>query len=63
LILGDIFRSIDSPQELPRILADMEIYFENENALLNYKDKISSLSEQDITEAANKYLQDKNYSK
>jgi predicted Zn-dependent peptidase len=62
LILGDIFRSMDNPQGLPGILADMEIYFGNENALLDYMDKICSLSEQDVTEAANKYFQDKNYS-
>ncbi|MGD0644194.1 MAG: pitrilysin family protein [Candidatus Bathyarchaeia archaeon] len=35
LILGDIYRSIDTPQELPGILAEMEIYFGNEKALLN----------------------------
>jgi zinc protease len=61
LILGDIFRSIDNPQQLPEILADMEIYFRNENALVNYKDRICSLSEQDISEVANKYFQDENY--
>ncbi len=61
LILGDIFRSIDSPLQLPGVLADMEIYFGNQKALIDYKDKICSLSEQDITEAANKYFQDENY--
>ena len=61
MILGDIFRSMDSPQLLPGILADMEMYFGDENALLNYKDKICLVSEQDITEAANKYFQDENY--
>jgi len=61
LMLGTIFRQIDSSQGLPRLLAYEEIHFESENALADYTNKISSISEQDITETANKYFQDKNY--
>jgi zinc protease len=62
LLLGDIFRAIDIPHELTQLLAYNEIHFENQNALLDYTNKINSLTEQDITEVANKYFQDKNYS-
>ena len=62
LMLGNIFRQIDSSQGLPRLLAYEEIHFESENALADYTDKISSVTEQDITRTANKYFQDKNYS-
>ena len=61
LALGSIFRQIDSSQALPRLLAYEEIHFESENALADYTDKISSVSQQGITETANKYFQDKNY--
>jgi predicted Zn-dependent peptidase len=62
LILGDIFRSIDSSQALPRILTEMEIQFEDKNALINYTNKILSLTEQNISDTANKYFQEENYS-
>ncbi|MGD0406452.1 MAG: pitrilysin family protein [Candidatus Bathyarchaeia archaeon] len=62
LLLGDIFRSIDSSQALPRILTEMEIQFENKNALINYTNKILSLTEQNISDTANKYFQEENYS-
>ena len=61
LMLGNIFMQVDSPEELPRLLASNEIHFESEYALSNYTDKINSVSEQDITKTANKYFQDKNY--
>lgn len=62
LILGSIYRSIDNPRELPRILANMEIHFENEKALLDYTSKVDSVSEQDIIRVANKYFQEESYS-
>jgi predicted Zn-dependent peptidase len=61
LMLGNIFRQIDSSQGLPKLLACYEIHFESENALADYTNKISSVSEQDITKTANKHFQDKNY--
>jgi predicted Zn-dependent peptidase len=61
LMLGTIFRQIDSSQGLPRLLAYDEIHFESENALVDYTNKISSVTEQEIMETANKYFQDENY--
>ena len=62
LLLGDIFRAIDIPHELTQLLACEEIHFENQNSLVDYTNKINSLTELDMTEVANKYFQDKNYS-
>ena len=62
LLLGNIFRIVDNSHELPRLLAYDEIHFENENSLIDYTNKINSLTELDMTEVANKYFQDKNYS-
>ena len=62
LLLGNIFRVIDSSHELPRLLAYEEIHFENQNSLVDYTKKITSLSEHDLAEVADKYFQDKNYS-
>jgi predicted Zn-dependent peptidase len=61
LLLSDVYRSVDCPHTLPRILADSELYFENENVLVHYVDRIRSLSEQNVTEVANKYFQESNY--
>jgi len=62
LLLGEIFRAIDNPNELTHLLANDEIHFENERSLLDYANKIKSITEQDITEAANKYFEDENFS-
>jgi predicted Zn-dependent peptidase len=61
LLLSDVFRSVDYPHTLPRILTDSELYFENENVLVHYLDRIRSLSERNVTEVANKYFQESNY--
>lgn len=61
LLLSDVFRSVDYPYTLPRILTDSELYFENENVLVRYLDRIRSLSERNVTEVANKYFQESNY--
>ncbi len=60
-MLGTIFRQIDSSQGLPRLLAYDEIHFESENALVDYTNRISSVTEQEIMKTANKYFEDKNY--
>ncbi len=62
LLLGNVFRTIDSSHELPRLLAYEEIHLENQNSLIDYINKINSLTEHDVTEIANKYFEDKNYS-
>ena len=61
LLLSVIFRAIDNPHELCRIIAFDEIHFEKENVLLEYTDKIKSITKQGILEVANKYFQDKKY--
>ncbi len=61
LLIGNLFRVVDSSHELPRLLAYEEILFENQNSLVDYIDKINSLTAQDLTAVANKYFQDKNY--
>jgi predicted Zn-dependent peptidase len=62
LLLGNIFRVIDNSHELPRLLAYEEIHFGNQNSLIDYTNKVNSLTELDMAEVANKYFQDKNYS-
>jgi len=62
MLLGNVFRTIDSSHELPRLLSYEEIHFENQNSLVDYTDKINTLTELDMAEVANKYFQDKNYS-
>ena len=62
LMIGNIFRTIDDSEELPKILACEEIHFENGNSLLDYKNKIISMREQDLIEVASRYFQDENYS-
>ena len=62
MLLGNMFRTIDSSHELPRLLAYDEIHFENENSLIDYIEKINSLNKLDVTEIANKYFRDENYS-
>jgi len=42
-------------------MTDLELYFENENILNQYVDKIKLLSQQDITKIANKYFNEKDY--
>ena len=61
LLTGNLFRVVDSSHELPRLLAYEEILFGNQNSLLEYINKINSLTGQDLTDVANKYFQDKNY--
>jgi len=63
LVLSDVFRSVDSPHQFPRVLTDLEIYFENQNALINYIEQVKSLSAKNIVEVANKYFQEDNYAR
>ena len=61
LVISDVFRSIDSSSQLPRVMVDSEIYFENENSLAEYVDKTSCLSEENVREVADRYFQESNY--
>ena len=62
-MLAALYRDFDSPTELPRLMAEMEIQYKSENALLDYAEKIQKTKSQDIIEAADKYFQDENFSK
>ncbi len=61
--LAALYRDFDSPTELPRLMAEMEMHYKNENALLEYTKKIQTTTAQDVIAAANKYFQDSNCSK
>jgi predicted Zn-dependent peptidase len=58
LILAEILRGMDNPNECSEILAYLEMQFKSERALIDYIDKIKAVSSQDIAEAANTYLQE-----
>lgn len=60
LALGEIYRLIDTPMMLPRIMADMEIYFKKEEALLDYVNQILALETHDIAEVADRYFDEGN---
>ncbi len=62
MIFADIYRSFDSPHQLSRLLTDLEIYFEDENVVTDYLERIRSLSGQTIMEVSNRYFEEKNYS-
>ena len=61
--LAALYRDFDSPTELPRLMAEIETLYKDEDALLDYTRKIQATTSQDILEAANKFLQEDNYSK
>jgi predicted Zn-dependent peptidase len=62
LMIANIYRSFDSTYQLPRLITDTEIAFGNENAIVDYINRIRSLSEQTVMEVSGKYFQDENYS-
>jgi predicted Zn-dependent peptidase len=62
LLLGNLYRIIDSSHDLSRLLAYEEIHLENQSSLMEYVNKINTLTEEDLVEVANKYFQDENYS-
>lgn len=62
VVFGDIMRAIDSPHELPRLMADTEIIYANENGLAEYVRKLKSLKPQDVQLTASKFFLEENYS-
>ena len=62
LLLGKIYRTIDIPAALPRLLAFEEVRFGNENSLVDYIGKVNRLSGEDLAEAADRYFKPENYS-
>jgi predicted Zn-dependent peptidase len=61
LVFADTYRAFDNPHLLPRLLTDLEIYFENEHAAADYIERIKSLTEQNVLEVSSKYFQEENY--
>jgi predicted Zn-dependent peptidase len=58
LIIADIFRGMDNPQQSSDILAYMEMQFESEKSLVDYIAKLKAVSSEDIINAAKTYLQE-----
>lgn len=58
LIIADILRGMDNPQDCPEILAYLEIQFKSEQSLVDYIAKVKAVSSENIMEAANTYLQE-----
>jgi len=62
MILGAIYREIDSSVNLPETLTSMEMLFSSERALTDYINKLEGITARDIAETAGKYFQENNYS-
>jgi predicted Zn-dependent peptidase len=58
LIIADIWRGMDNPQQSSDILAYMEIQFRNEKSLVDFIVKLEAVSSENIIEAANTYLRE-----
>jgi zinc protease len=58
MILGDIYRGVDNPESCAEILAIMEGQFGNENALINYINRVKAVTTDDVRDVANRYLQE-----
>ncbi len=56
LIIADILRGMDNPQQSSDILAYMEMQFKSEKSLVNYIAKLKAVSDENIIDAANTYL-------
>ncbi len=62
MIMGAVYREMDSPMNVPETLASLEMLFKKETALEEYIQKLKSITTQEITSVANKYLQQDNFS-
>lgn len=58
LIIADILRGMDNPQQSSGILAYMEMQFKNEKSLENYISQLKAVSSENIIDVANTYLQE-----
>jgi predicted Zn-dependent peptidase len=58
LMVTDILRGIDNPQDCPDILAYLETQFRSEKSLVDYISNVKAVSSQTIMDAANAYLQE-----
>lgn len=61
-ILANICRSFDSSFQLPRLLTELEMCFGKESAVIDYIERLKSLSEKTVLEVSGKYFQDGHYS-
>jgi predicted Zn-dependent peptidase len=62
LIVADILRGMDNPQDCPDILAYLEMHFKNETALVEYIGKVKAVLSENIMDVANIYLQEDYFS-
>jgi predicted Zn-dependent peptidase len=61
MILGDVFRGVDSGETCPEILAIMEIQFGSENGLVDYVNRVKAVTAEDVQDVSNKYLQENQF--
>ena len=61
-IIAEILRAMDNPQQSSDILAYVEMQFNNEKALIEYISQLKAVSNENIMEAANTYLQEDSFS-
>lgn len=61
LLQGRIYRTIDIPAALPRLLAYEEIHFGSENSLVDYVAKLNLLRGEDLADVAHRYFRPENY--
>jgi zinc protease len=62
IILGDIYRIMDSSRSCADALAFMEIQFNSENALVDYTEKIKAVTANDVMRIAESYLEEEKFS-
>jgi predicted Zn-dependent peptidase len=62
VIVGDIMRAMDNPHELPRLIADTEIVYNNKEGLSEYVNNLKKLTSQNLLVTASKYFKEENYS-
>jgi predicted Zn-dependent peptidase len=57
-----MLRAMDNPHELPRLMTDTEIVYEDPNGLAGYMEKLRALTSQDLQAVAAQYFKEENYS-
>lgn len=60
MLKGDVIRSFDSPTDCPNLLVEAEIMFHNKNSIIDYLERVKSVSKSEVTDVADKYLCDEN---
>ena len=62
MIMGGILRGFDSPGDCADILANAEVQFKNEKAVMDYIGRMETVTPDDLLEASNKYFQEDDFS-